>query len=55
MDFYGIPMVFPWDFYVNRVAFLLEFHDMSMVFLWDYSRTAMESKLKSIENQLKVN
>ena len=40
MDFYGVPMVFP---------------DMSMVFLWDYSRTAMESKLKPIEKQLKVN
>ena len=54
MKFYGIPMVFPWGSYGNRVAFLWDFHDMFMVFLWDYSRTAMESKLKSIENQLKV-
>ena len=55
MDFYGIPMVFPWDSYGNPLAFPWDFHDMSMVFLWDYSRTAMESKLKSIENQLNVN
>ena len=55
MDFYGIPMVFPWDSCGNPLAFLWDFHDMSMVFLWDYSRTATESKLKSIENQLKVN
>ena len=54
MDFYGIPMVFPWDSCGNPLAFLWDFHDMSMVFLWDYSRTAMESKMKSIENQLKV-
>ena len=48
-------MVFQWDSYGNPLAFLWDFHDMSMVFLWDYSRTAMESKLKPIENQLKVN
>ena len=55
MDFYGFIMVFPWDSYGNRVAFLWDFHDMSMVFLWDYSRTALGSKSKSSETQVKVN
>ena len=49
----GVSLGFLWGSYGNRVAFLWDFHDMSMVFLWDHSRTAMESKLKSSENQLK--
>ena len=55
LDFYGIPIVFPSDSYGVPLAFLWDFHDMSMVFLWDYSRIAIESKLKSIANQLKAN
>ena len=54
-EFLWDPMVFPWDCYENPLAFLWDFHDMSMVFLSDYSRTAMESKLKSIEHQLRGN
>ena len=45
--FHGIPMGILWHSY--------GIHDMSMVFPWDYSRTAMESKLNSSENQLKGN
>ena len=51
MDFYGISMGLIWESCGIPLGFKKDF---SMVFLWDYSRTAMESKMKSIENQLKV-
>ena len=47
LDFYGIPMGFPWYFYDISLGLLLDFYGM-----------LVESKLKSIEislGKLKVN
>ena len=49
IDFYGIPMVFPLDSYGMPQR---HSYGISMRCLRDYSRIAIESKLKSIENQL---
>ena len=54
-DFYGVSMGFLPDSYGIPLAFLWDIHGMSMVFLWGYFRIAIESKLKSIENQSKIN
>ena len=44
-----------WDSYGVSVRFLWQFHDISMVFLWGYYGMSIESKLKSIENNFKLN
>ena len=37
------------------MGFLLDFHDIYMICLWDYYGMSIESKLKSIENEFKLN
>ena len=41
--------------YGISVKFLWQFHDISMIFLWGYYGMSIESKLKSIGDQLNVN
>jgi hypothetical protein len=63
---YGNSMVFSWEFsvvsmlcpcyfYDLSMGFLWDFHDISMIFLWGYYGMSIESKLKSIENKVKLN
>ena len=42
-------------FYDHSMGFLWDFNDISMIVLCDYYGISIESKVKSIENQLNVN
>ena len=52
---YGNSMVFLWDLHRIPMVFLWEFHDVSKIYLWDYYGMSIESKLKSIEHEFKLN
>ena len=50
-----VSMLCPCYFYDLSMGFLWDFHDISMIFLWGYYGMSIESKLKSIENKVKLN
>ena len=61
-EFYGILMGFLWGsfaipcyFYDLSMGYLWDSYGISMIFLNDYHGMSTESKLKSIENKIKLN